>query len=73
METRTVAVTGVGLISALGRGAAANWEAVAAGRSRGDRGRRSGASRLDSLGGSGGGCRPARRGWTQSCWGRPSS
>lgn len=33
METRTVAITGVGLISALGRGAAANWEAIAAGRS----------------------------------------
>jgi 3-oxoacyl-[acyl-carrier-protein] synthase II len=33
METRTVAITGVGLISALGRGTAANWEAVAAGRS----------------------------------------
>ena len=33
METRTVAITGVGLVSALGHGAAANWEAVAAGRS----------------------------------------
>lgn len=32
METRTVAITGVGLISALGRGVAANWESVAAGR-----------------------------------------
>ena len=33
METRTVAITGVGLVSALGHGVAANWEGVAAGRS----------------------------------------
>ena len=32
MEMRTVAITGVGLISALGRGAASHWDAVAAGR-----------------------------------------